>query len=96
MISPLGVHNTTHGHVEFVTANAIQLGQCVSASNAELRHEGHVHQDNVLTTSPMLGRYIFEGVLTIPRILFDFGLLALVRIPIRDLPARRLNKASTG
>jgi hypothetical protein len=54
LVGPLGVGDPTGGHIEVVAAQPVEQRQGIPALHEELRHEGHVHEDDAFPAGAVL------------------------------------------
>ena len=86
-VEPLRVRDHAGGAVHVVGRDEVQDAAGVASLDEELRHEGHVHEDDALPRRLVLGLPVREPFLASPRERVDLGLDAVRRIPVGALPA---------
>ena len=97
-VRPLRVDDAADGYVDVVAAQPIEGHERVPSLHDELRHEGHVHQDHVLPAGPVLFRRPYRRPVLPPPAVGSVtsAFSPCRRVPVGDLPTRRLHEAGAG
>ena len=80
----------------FFGPDSAEFLERISALHDELRHERHLHQDDVLAASPVFFGHIVVPTRPSPVVVFDCWIDDVGRVPVGDFPARRRHTEGAG